>query len=143
MSKTQILKIVSPEQMSQLGEKLADSLAGGDVLLLTGDLGAGKTVLCKGIAKGFGVRAHVTSPTFTIMNEYCDGRIKFCHFDAYRLESAEEAVGAGLTDFIGNPDCVCAVEWWRNIEELFDGLNTTEIAINKINDNEREVIITK
>ena len=116
-------------------------MGGGDVLLLTGELGAGKTVLCKGLAKGFGITAPVTSPTFTIMNEYCDGRVKFCHFDAYRLDSADEAVGAGLTDFIGNAECVCAVEWWRNIEELFDGLNTVEITINKTGDNEREVII--
>ena len=86
--------------MAELGEKLAASLGGGDVLLLTGELGAGKTVLCKGLAKGFGITAPVTSPTFTIMNEYCDGRVKFCHFDAYRLDSADEAVGAGLTDFI-------------------------------------------
>lgn len=129
--------------MFKLGESLASTLDGGDVLLLTGELGAGKTVLCKGIAKGLGVSAPVTSPTFTIMNEYCDGRVKFCHFDAYRLENADEAVGAGLTDFIGAPECICAVEWWRNIEELFGGLKTAEITINKINDCEREVIITK
>lgn len=141
MSQTRVYKINSSDKMAELGEKLAASLGGGDVLLLTGELGAGKTVLCKGLAKGFGITAPVTSPTFTIMNEYCDGRVKFCHFDAYRLDSADEAVGAGLTDFIGNAECVCAVEWWHNIEELFDGLNTVEITINKTGDNEREVII--
>lgn len=128
--------------MEALGKRLSKTLSGGDVLLLTGELGAGKTVLCKGIAKGLGVTAPVTSPTFTIMNEYF-GRIKFCHFDAYRLESADEAFGAGLTDFIGNSECVCAVEWWENIPELFKGCNTLKIEIRKVDDNEREVVIEK
>ncbi|MBD5132210.1 MAG: tRNA (adenosine(37)-N6)-threonylcarbamoyltransferase complex ATPase subunit type 1 TsaE [Clostridiales bacterium] len=126
--------------MLALGKKLGKRLSGGDVILLTGELGAGKTVLCKGIAKGLGVKAPVVSPTFTIMNEYF-GRVKFCHFDAYRLEDAEEAVGAGLTDFIGNDECLCAVEWWENIESLFDGLNVVHITIEKTAGDKREVTI--
>lgn len=138
--KEQRFNVSSPEQMLSLGSELAQLLRGGDVVLLSGELGAGKTVISKGIAKGLGVTAPVVSPTFTIMNEYF-GRVKFCHFDAYRLADADEAFGAGLTDFIGNPNCVCAVEWWENIEPLFNGLRTVHIKINKTGDVTREVVI--
>lgn len=131
----------SPEKMEELGANIAKTLSGGDVLLLTGELGAGKTVFCKGLAKGFGVTGTVVSPTFTLMNEYF-GRIKFCHFDAYRLADAEEAYGAGLTDFIGADDCVCAVEWWENVSELFDGLDAVRIYIEKT-DGGREVTVQR
>lgn len=127
--------------MEAFGKKLGKRLADGDVILLTGELGAGKTVLSKGIAKGLKVKSNVVSPTFTIMNEYFGAEYKFCHFDAYRLENADEAEGAGLTDFIGASGVICAVEWWQNIKELFDGLNTVKIEIKKIDDNLREVTI--
>lgn len=138
-----ILKIKNAHKMEKLGGSIAKTLSGGDVILLTGELGAGKTVFCKGVAKGLGIAAAVTSPTFTIMNEYEGGRIKFCHFDAYRLENADEAYGAGLTDFIGAEDCVCAVEWWQNIEELFRDCRTVNIDITKLDDNVREVRIER
>lgn len=135
--------IKSPKKMEALGKKLARELTGGDIILLTGELGAGKTVLCKGIAKGLKVKAQVVSPTFTIMNEYFGGAYKFCHFDAYRLESADEAVEAGLTDFFGAEDTVCAVEWWQNVKELFDGCRTIKITINKMDEKKREVTVEK
>lgn len=138
MKKTYTIR--SPEKMERLGKKLAKHLSGGDVILLTGELGAGKTVFCKGVAKGLGVRADVVSPTFTLMNEYF-GRVEFCHFDAYRLEDAYEAYGAGLTDFIGAETCVCAVEWWEKVPQLFSGCNTLNVCINKINDKTREVTV--
>lgn len=133
--------VKSPQEMEALGIELASKLSGGDVILLTGELGAGKTVLCKGIAKGLGITAPVVSPTFTIMNEYFGERVEFCHFDAYRLENEDEAFGAGLTDFIGNPDCICAVEWWQNISGLFDGYNTMKVTITKTDSDIREVEI--
>jgi len=138
--KTQKFTVTSPEQMQELGSEIADTVCGGNVILLSGELGAGKTVISKGIAKGLGVTAPVVSPTFTIMNEYF-GRIKFCHFDAYRLADADEACGAGLADFIGNPECVCAVEWWENIQPLFYGLKTIHIKITKVDDDTREVVV--
>lgn len=141
MVKTYTVK--SPQEMEALGKELAANLSGGDVILLTGELGAGKTVLCKGIAKGLGISAPVVSPTFTIMNEYFYERGEFCHFDAYRLENEDEAFGAGLTDFIGNPDCICAVEWWQNVGGLFDGCNTLKITITKIDSDIREVEIER
>ncbi|MCH5155692.1 MAG: tRNA (adenosine(37)-N6)-threonylcarbamoyltransferase complex ATPase subunit type 1 TsaE [Clostridiales bacterium] len=133
--------IKSPAKMEALGKKLARELSGGDVILLNGELGAGKTVLCKGIAKGLKVPAQVVSPTFTIMNEYF-GTYKFCHFDAYRLSNADEAAEAGLTDFIGAQDTVCAVEWWENIRELF-GDSTIQVTIEKISDKVREVTVLR
>ncbi|MDE6618873.1 MAG: tRNA (adenosine(37)-N6)-threonylcarbamoyltransferase complex ATPase subunit type 1 TsaE [Clostridiales bacterium] len=134
--------IKSPKKMESFGKRLARELSGGDIILLTGELGAGKTVLCKGIAKGLNVKAQVVSPTFTIMNEYF-GAHKFCHFDAYRLESADEAAEAGLTDFFGADDTVCAVEWWQNIKELFGGCRTIKITINKIDEKKRAVTVEK
>lgn len=136
-------EIRSPKKMEKLGEQIAKTFSGGEVILLTGELGAGKTVFCKGVAKGLGVSMPVVSPTFTLMNEYVGGRIKFCHFDAYRLSDADEAQGAGLTDFIGNRNIVCAVEWWENISELFDGQKTVTVTIEKRGENAREVTVTR
>ncbi len=138
--------IESAEQMEKLGESISEMLGGGDVLLLTGELGAGKTVFCKGLAKGLGVTVPVVSPTFTLMNEYFGRDTEFCHFDAYRLVDEDEAYGAGLTDFIGNRNCICAVEWWENVPALFDGLKTIKVKIEKIGkkcENERRVTVEK
>ena len=131
-----------PEDTMAAGRELAERLTPGAVVALRGDLGAGKTVFCKGVAKGLGVTSTVVSPTFTIMNEYEGGRLKFCHFDAYRLENADEAFEAGLTDFIGADGVLCAVEWWENVKELFDGVKTIKVDIIKTEDC-REVKITK
>ncbi len=110
------------------------------MILLGGELGAGKTVFCKGLAKGLGVSADVVSPTFTLMNEYLDGRIAFRHFDAYRLSGADEACGAGIAEYFGKSDCVCAVEWWQNIEGLFDGIKTVSVDIVKTDDGRKVTV---
>lgn len=133
--------VQTPQEMERLGAELSNTLAGGDIILLSGELGAGKTVFCKGLAKGLGITTTVLSPTFTLMNEYF-GRLKFCHFDAYRLADADEALGAGLVDFFGAPDTVCAVEWWENISELFDECDTVKITIAKLGDH-REVTVER
>ena len=104
--------IDSPEKMHALGKEIAGKLTGGEVFLLSGDLGAGKTVLTKGIARGLGVKDEVTSPTFAIHNEY-QGRLKLEHFDFYRLESAEEARILGLEEILGAKDSVSVCEWWK------------------------------
>lgn len=126
--------------MEELGKKLAEGFVGGEVVLLTGELGAGKTVFCKGLAKGLGVTVPVVSPTFTIMNEYFGRNVKYCHFDAYRLMGSDEAYAAGLDDFIGDADTVCAVEWWENIRDMFDNLKAIYIRIDKT-DYGREVSV--
>ena len=132
--------IRSPEDMEKLGETLASELVGGEVILLGGELGAGKTVFCKGLAKGLGVSADVVSPTFTLMNEYLDGRIAFRHFDAYRLSGTDEACGAGIAEYFGKSDCVCAIEWWQNIEGLFNGIKTVSVDIIKTDDGRKVTI---
>lgn len=128
--------------MRALGKKTAKSLCGGDVILLSGELGVGKTVFCKGVADGLKVKSSVVSPTFTLMNEYF-GKYKFCHFDAYRLESEDEAYGAGLNDFFGDENTVCAVEWWENIASMFDGMRTVRVTVTKTGELTREVTIEK
>ena len=136
-----VYQIKTASQMENLGKEIASAFVGGEVVLLTGELGAGKTVFCKGLAKGLGIDAPVVSPTFTLMNEYF-GRVKFCHFDAYRLADSDEAYAAGLGDFIGDPSSVCAVEWWENVPDMFDGCKTIRVRIDKT-DYGREVAIDK
>lgn len=100
----------SPTETRALGEKLAHLLLPGDVLLLWGDLGAGKSELTRGIAKGLGVTGPISSPSFTIMNVYDDGRIPLYHFDWYRLQSSEELYEMGMDEYLGG-DGVAVIEW--------------------------------
>ena len=93
-----------------LGERLADSLKAGDVLLLEGELGAGKSEFARGIDKGLGVQETVTSPSFTILNVYESGRIPLYHFDWYRLESEEELYELGMDEYLGG-EGISLVEW--------------------------------
>ena len=99
----------SAAETRALGEKLAARLRPGDVLLLEGDLGAGKSELTRGIAKGLGVAETVTSPSFTILNVYESGRYPLYHFDWYRLESSEELYELGMDEFLGG-DGIAVVE---------------------------------
>ena len=100
----------SAAETRALGERMADRLQAGDVILLQGDLGAGKSELARGIARGLGVRETVTSPSFTILNVYESGRIPLYHFDWYRLESAEELYELGMDEYLGG-DGIALVEW--------------------------------
>ncbi len=100
----------SAAETRALGEKLAGRLQPGDVLLLEGDLGAGKSELTRGIARGLGVAETVTSPSFTILNVYESGRCPLYHFDWYRLESAEELYELGMDEYLGG-DGIAVVEW--------------------------------
>ena len=101
------------EETREFGEKLAKLLKAGDVICLNGDLGAGKTTLSKSIGQSLGVKEYITSPTFTLINEY-EGRIPLYHFDVYRLNSYEELEDLGAEEyFYGNG--VCLIEWAENI----------------------------
>ncbi len=93
-----------------LGERLAAQLCGGDVLLLCGELGAGKSELARGVARGLGVKGPVTSPSFTIMQLYASGRLPLYHFDWYRLGSADELYELSMDEYLYG-DGVCLVEW--------------------------------
>lgn len=103
----------SPAETEALGERLASRLGPGTVVAFTGDLGAGKTAFTRGLARGLGVTERVTSPTFTIVNEY-EGRIPLFHFDMYRLGGEEELFDIGWEDYLAR-EGVCAVEWSENI----------------------------
>ena len=112
----QALEILSTSvQATQtLGENLARLLAAGDVIALQGDLGAGKTNLVQGIARGLDITEDVNSPTFILANEYTRGRLPLYHIDAYRLENAAEARGFGLDDYL-NGDGVTVIEWAERV----------------------------
>lgn len=109
----------SPAETRALGRRLAGKLAPGTVLAFTGDLGAGKTALISGLAEGLGVTDRVTSPTFTIVNEYEGGRLPLFHFDLYRLGSGEELYDIGWDDYLVRGG-VCAVEWSENAPEAME-----------------------
>ena len=115
----------SPEQTELLGKKLAELLRPGDVIAYYGDLGAGKTAFTRGLAAGLGIREAVTSPTYTIVNEYLSGRIPLFHFDMYRLSSSEELFDIGWEDYLARGG-VCAVEWSENVADaLTDAISIT------------------
>ncbi len=115
----------SPEQTELLGKKLAELLRPGDVIAYYGDLGAGKTAFTRGLAAGLGIREAVTSPTYTIVNEYLSGRMPLFHFDMYRLSSSEELFDIGWEDYLARGG-VCAVEWSENVEDaLTDAISIT------------------
>ena len=110
----------SPEQTELLGKKLAELLRPGDVIAYYGDLGAGKTAFTRGLAAGLGIREAVTSPTYTIVNEYLSGRMPRFHLDMYRLSSSEELFDIGWEDYLARGG-VCAVEWSENVEDALTG----------------------
>jgi len=105
----------SPAETEALGEKWGRAATKGLVLALTGELGAGKTQLVKGLARGLGVTSRVHSPTFTLVNEYAGGRIKLFHLDLYRLETPGQIRSAGLEEFL-QPDGVAVIEWAERLE---------------------------
>ena len=127
----------SPAETRALGRQLAASLEPGDVLLLYGDLGAGKSELTRGIAEGLGVSGPVTSPSFTILNVYDDGRIPLYHFDWYRLESVEELYEMGMDEYLGG-DGVAVVEWPTQCPEAIPE-NHLAVHITPAGENEREI----
>lgn len=129
----------SAEETESVGEQLAERLEPGSVIAFTGDLGAGKTAFVRGLARGLGIAERVTSPTFTIVNEYEEGRLPLFHFDMYRLGSADELYDIGWEDYLAR-DGVCAVEWSENVAEALDG-GCIRVDIRR-GDTDSERIIT-
>ena len=129
----------SEAETERAGERLALSIDDGTVIAMYGDLGAGKTAFVRGMARGLGLNVRVTSPTFTIVNEYAGNRNLF-HFDMYRLSSADELFDIGWEDYLARPGIV-ALEWSENVEEAFDGSEIT-VRIEKLSDEEREITIS-
>jgi tRNA threonylcarbamoyladenosine biosynthesis protein TsaE len=132
----------SNEQTLEIGQQIASTLVGGDILLMYGDLGAGKTTLTKGIAKGLGVDNDITSPTFTLMNMYpVDvGNLKqLVHIDTYRMEDAQELLDIGVQDYLGSPDTVTIIEWPEKIESLLTGKNIKKIHLEHLGEEKRNI----
>ncbi len=109
----------SPEDTEDIGARLAEQLEPGAVVAFTGDRGAGKTAFTRGLARGLGIPDRITSPTFTIVNEYEGGRLPLFHFDMYRLGSADELFDIGWEDYLRRGG-VCAVEWSENIADALE-----------------------
>lgn len=123
----------SEEETLELGARFARILEPGDVIALDGDLGAGKTVFTRGFSKEMGVTSHVSSPTFTIVNEYVGGRLPVFHFDTYRLENSDDFLDAGLDDYFYN-EGICIIEWSTIIEDVLPD-NTIHIKILGVGDS--------
>ncbi len=123
-----VYETFSAEETEAVGKSLGERAKPGDIYCLNGDLGVGKTVFTKGFAKGLDIDEHITSPTFTIVNEY-EGRLKFYHFDVYRIEDQDEMYEIGLDEYLFG-DGVCLIEWAEIIKDLLPD-NAVQINITK------------
>ena len=128
----------SPEETEALGASLGKILTPGAVIAYRGDLGAGKTAFTRGLARGLGYTDLVTSPTYTIVNEYLSGRMPLFHFDMYRLRSADDLWDIGWEDYLDRGG-VCAVEWSENVAEAMEGAIT--VTIEKTGDDTRRITV--
>ena len=128
----------SPEETEKIGEALAKSLQPGTILAYRGDLGAGKTAFTRGLARGLGCKETVTSPTYTIVNEYLGGRLPLFHFDMYRLASSDDLWDIGWEDYLDR-EGVCAVEWSENVQDAMEDAIT--VTIEKLGENTRRITI--
>ena len=128
----------SEHDTEEIGASFARTLKGGTVVAMYGDLGAGKTAFVRGMARGMGLDCRVSSPTFTIVNEYL-GERELIHFDMYRLSSTDELFDIGWEDYL-NRGAVCAVEWSENVQDAFFG-DEIKVTITKLSDNERKILI--
>ena len=128
-----------PEETEQIGALLAQKLTPGTVIAFEGDLGAGKTAFTRGLAKGLGCTEQVTSPTYTIVNEYISGKMPLFHFDMYRLKSADDLFDIGWEDYLERGG-VCAVEWSENVAEAMEA--PIRVSICKTGENSRTITIS-
>lgn len=128
----------SEAETEAIGEQFAKGLKNGAVIAMYGDLGAGKTAFVRGMARGMGLTCRVSSPTFTIVNEY-EGDRELIHFDMYRLESSDELFEIGWEDYLAR-GAVCAVEWSEKVEDAFFG-DEIVLRIEKLSDNERRITV--
>ena len=131
-----IFKSSSREQTETFAKSYAKTLRPCDVVLLDGDMGAGKTVFSKGVAKGLGITEEVTSPTYAYMNDY-DGVL--FHYDCYRIESVEQAEHLGLADYF-DMGGICLIEWAENISDVLPE-NVKTVSIYKIDEDKRKIVL--
>ena len=128
----------TPSETEAVGAALARVLTPGTVIAYRGDLGAGKTAFTRGLARGLGVRESVTSPTYTIVNEYPGGRIPLFHFDMYRLGSEDELFDIGWEDYLERGG-VCAVEWSENVWGAME--DAIVVTISRLDEDTRRIVI--
>ncbi|MBQ4600879.1 MAG: tRNA (adenosine(37)-N6)-threonylcarbamoyltransferase complex ATPase subunit type 1 TsaE [Oscillospiraceae bacterium] len=129
----------SPEETEAVGAALGKRLAPGTVIAYRGDLGAGKTAFTRGLAKGLGATESVTSPTYTIVNEYLSGRLPLFHFDMYRLTCSDDLFDIGWEDYLERGG-VCAVEWSENVDDAME--NAIVVDIEKTGEDSRRITVT-
>ena len=134
----QVLLSNSEAETEEIGARFAKDLPGGTVVAMYGDLGAGKTAFVRGMARGMGLSCRISSPTFTIVNEYL-GERELIHFDMYRLSGADELFEIGWEDYL-NRGAVCAVEWSEKVEDAFFG-DEVRVTIEKLDDSRRKITI--
>ena len=128
----------SPEETEKVGQALGEKLTAGTVIAYEGDLGAGKTAFTRGLARGLGAKDAVTSPTYTIVNEYLSGRLPLFHFDMYRLSSSDDLWDIGWEDYLERGG-VCAVEWSENVDEAME--NAVYVTIEKTGEESRRITL--
>ena len=128
----------SPAETEAIGAALGQQLKAGAVLAYRGDLGAGKTAFTRGLARGLGCREIVTSPTYTIVNEYLGGRLPLFHFDMYRLKSSDDLWDIGWEDYLERGG-ICAVEWSENVDDAME--DAIYITIEKLGEESRCITI--
>ena len=128
----------SPAETEALGAALGKILPAGTVIAYRGDLGAGKTAFTRGLARGLGFTDMVTSPTYTIVNEYLGGRLPLFHFDMYRLPSSDDLWDIGWEDYLDR-NGICAVEWSENVDDALE--NPLNITIEKLGEDTRRITI--
>ena len=134
------IRTISPEETEAVGRKIAAKLLPGDIIAYYGGLGAGKTAFTRGLAAGLGVTEQVTSPTYTIVNEYLSGRMPLFHFDMYRLDSADDLFDIGWEDYLARGG-VCAVEWSENVEDALQGAIRVTIEKDPFEADTRRITI--
>jgi len=137
MITSQQLETRSLAETLEFGGRLARELQQSDVIALSGELGAGKTALVKGIARGLGITVEVTSPTFTLIHEYGGGRLALFHVDLYRLDSVPQALAIGIEEYLNSPG-VTVIEWAERIAPLLPP-HTTRIRIESLGENTRRI----
>ena len=128
----------SPEQTEKVGAALGKQLKPGALIAYQGDLGAGKTAFTRGVACGLGAKESVTSPTYTIVNEYLSGKYPLFHFDMYRLASADDLFDIGWEDYLDRGG-VCAVEWSENVADAMEG--AIIVTIEKLGGDSRRITV--
>ena len=128
----------SPAATEALGQALGERLTPGTVLAYRGGLGVGKTAFTRGLARGLGFRESVTSPTYTIVNEYLGGRLPLFHFDMYRLTSSEDLWDIGWEDYLDRGG-VCAVEWSERVADALEA--ALWVTIERLDENRRRITL--